>query len=236
VLQALGGEPCQCLRLRDFWHGRGDAQLASQYPSLGRGDPRVGATTTAPIPRAAAYQRMLASRRLVRARQTIAPVMIPVELSDIWAAMDQVRRRRRDHPFEGRRYTPTIEERLEAAVRPSIEKAMREVLPHIRDTAPISVGVWKDVPDEPRVLQGSLTTRGGFVAMSLPINWLNRVGLRGLAFVDGFFVLDVDQPAPATDLRATIVRWERQFGGHSNPVAKPARIRRLAGAWELFAA
>jgi hypothetical protein len=98
------------------------------------------------------------------------------------------------------------------------------------------VGVWKEVPNEPRVLQGTLTTRGGFVAISLPLNWLNRVGRRGLAFVDGFFVLDVDQPAPATDLRATIIRWERQFGSHSIPVARPARIRRVAGAWELMPA
>src|SRR5262249_60818674 len=108
----------------------------------------------------------------------------------------RVRGRRREHLFEPRRETPTVEERLEAAVKPSIEKAMREVLPHMRETAPVSVGVWKELPSEPRVLQGTLTTRGGFVAISLPLNWLNRVGGRGPALPARFFFLVVAPPPP----------------------------------------
>jgi hypothetical protein len=110
---------------------------------------------------------------------------------------------------------------------------MRQAQGHFRPDAALSVGCWKQSPGEFPILQGDLTSRGGFVTLSLPVRWLNRVWKRGLACVDGAFVLDVDRPAPATELSGEAVRWERRLGGHTVPVAAPCKIRRQAGRWQL---
>ena len=83
------------------------------------------------------------------------------------------------------------------------------------------------------VLQGDLTSTSGRLAISLSTGWLNRVGVRGLACVDGCFILEVDQAAPATALMGQAVRWERRAGDHSVPVVAPCFIARRGGRWCL---
>ena len=97
----------------------------------------------------------------------------------------------------------------------------------------ITVECGKGRPGAEAQVSGSLEGTGGSASLSLPLSWLNRVSGRGLAVVDGHFVLEVDQPAPATALSGRAVRWERRPGGASAPVAAPCTIRRWPEGWEL---
>jgi hypothetical protein len=51
--------------------------------------------------------------------------------------------------------------------------------------------------------------------------------------VDGHFVLEVDQPAPACELEATVIRWERRLAGRSTASAVPCQLRRGDDGWTL---
>jgi hypothetical protein len=51
--------------------------------------------------------------------------------------------------------------------------------------------------------------------------------------VDGHFVLEVDQPAPARELEATVIRWERRLAGRSTASAVPCQLRRSGNVWTL---
>jgi hypothetical protein len=171
---------------------------------------------------------MLAQLRLQFALQ-----LMPAELAQVFSSAQRVHADRRQQSVQVRPTRPTPEERLQAAAAPALEHAMRQAQASLRPSATFTVGCWKQVAGEPPVLQGDLTRRGGFIAISLPLGWLNRVWARKLALVDGYFVLDVDAPAPATDLRGQVVRWEPRLGGHSVPIAVACRIARQAGAWRL---
>jgi hypothetical protein len=166
-------------------------------------------------------------------RLQFAQAGMPESMLRILQAVDDVRRERRMRRTEAPPIEPSDAELLEARAAPALERAMRQALPYLRPHAPITVGVWKDVPGEPVLLQGDLTSRGGFVAVSLPARWLTRVWARGLACVDGQFVLDVDAPAPAAQLRARVLRWDKRLGGHWAPVAAVSSIERRAGRWHL---
>jgi hypothetical protein len=66
----------------------------------------------------------------------------------------------------------------------------------------------------------------------LGARWILGVHARGLAVVDGAFVLEL---APSTTgLRARAVRWEAQAGGTAQPVAALGRLGRSPdGMWRL---
>jgi hypothetical protein len=123
--------------------------------------------------------------------------------------------------------------RLEQEARAPLELAMRESLPYVWPQDPLRVAIWKEAPGEPTVLQGDFTSRGGFVAVSLPARWLTRVWARGLACVEGAFVIDVDAPAPASRVNGTVVRWAKHLGGHWVPVPATRSIERRGGQWHI---
>src|SRR5215831_18647805 len=79
------------------------------------------------------------------------------------------------------------EVRLQAAVAPACEEAMRRSRRDIRPYATMTVECWKRGVGEPVLLNGSLDSGGGALALSLSVSWLNRVWARGLAVVDGHF-------------------------------------------------
>lgn len=111
---------------------------------------------------------------------------------------------------------------------------MRRTRRDVRPYASIQVECQRRRPDEPLVLEGALDGTGGSLALSLPASWLNWVWKRGLAVVDGHFVLDVDRPAPAVELEGLAVRWERRPAGTSAPCAVPCRLSRRADrTWTL---
>jgi hypothetical protein len=111
---------------------------------------------------------------------------------------------------------------------------MRRARRDLRPYATFTVECWRRHPGERPLLHGSLHSGGGALALSLPVSWLNRVWNRGLAVVDGHFVLDVDRGPPATELEGRAIRWERRLAGHSSPAAVACSLRRDGdGGWRL---
>jgi hypothetical protein len=268
VLQALGGEPCPCVLVRDAfrWSAAG-ARLGPPTGWSARWTPatpsavRVGSATAGPTgvgspgarpssggARAALamhlrslrsdprFQRLPAEERdrwLAGMGARVAAEIIPESMADVFGEAARVRRARLARRADAPRPTPVPEERLQAAALPALEESARRSQRYLRPDAAIRVGCWMKPAGEWRILHGELTSRGGFVVVSLPVRWLNRVGARGLACVDGYFVLDADPPAPATELRGEAVRWEPRPGGRAVPVAAPCGIRRADGRWRL---
>jgi hypothetical protein len=244
VLQALGGEPelCPCLLLRDALRGpvprRPTSPPAAPWVSgapaaAGRQSPQR--RHWPPSIRQVLQQLPPGQRsRLLRATSgaQIAAQIHSEPMGAILAQAAEVRAARWSRPG-GVPARPVPEQLLQAAAAPALEESMRSAQGHFRPAATLSVGCWRQSPGEIPILDGDLTSRGGFVAISLPVRWLNRVWKRGLACVGGVFVLDVDGTAPATDLRAAAVRWEPRLGGHVVPVATPCAIRKEAGRWQL---
>jgi hypothetical protein len=251
VLQALGGEPCGCLALRDVFRGLGAPPGRTPGGGLWFAYPRVTPRPAASPARRQVmgplqvftqlsadpnFRRLTPEQRgglLARVRRSYAGQVVPPEMSQIVQLVDEQRATRQQRRAEAPQPKPTPDQRLQAAVQPAMREAMRWAQGHLRPDATLTVSCWKDRPGEPAVLQGSLTSRGGFVTVSLPVRWLNRVWMRGLSCLDGSFVLEVDAAAPATDLSGTAVRWERHVGGHLVPVVASCRIRRVDGRWRL---
>jgi len=266
VLQALGGEPCPCLLLRDALRGLGGSpgsvapaggwqyqRTVSASLRLGvSGSVRTTRSISVPIRpggQASDAQQLVRrlqsdpnflrlpveqrTRTLGRLRLQVARQSAPEGMREIITLAERVRAARLGRQAEARPEKRVVEEVLQAAAVPAVEDAMRQAQGYLRPQAVLTVGCWKHTPGEERILQGDMTSRGGFVTLSLPVHWLNRVWRRGLACVDGHFVLDVDAPAPASDLSGEAVRWQRRLGGHAVPVAAPCRIRRRAGRWQL---
>jgi AAA domain (dynein-related subfamily) len=131
------------------------------------------------------------------------------------------------------RERPAGEAVLSDKATTAMEQAMRQARGNLRSYAPLTVECWKAVPGAAPLLDGQLRSTHGWVSFALPLRWLNQVWMRGLARVDGYFVLDVDMPAPARVLQAHVVRWERQLGGHRKPVAVSCMIHRQSGEWHI---
>ncbi|MBO0837550.1 MAG: helix-turn-helix transcriptional regulator, partial [Actinobacteria bacterium] len=125
------------------------------------------------------------------------------------------------------------EQRLRRAAVPAFEAAIRAARRDLRPWASIAVECRKAAANGRPVAEGSLNANGCAAALRLPLGWLNRVACRGLAVVDGHFVVWLDQPAPATVLTGLAVRWERRRDGTSRPLLIPCSIRRWPAGWEL---
>ncbi|MGH9183979.1 MAG: hypothetical protein ACRDZ9_09275 [Acidimicrobiales bacterium] len=98
-----------------------------------------------------------------------------------------------------------------------------------------SVEVQLQRSGRPAMLTGVMDTVGASATATLGVAWVLGVWARGLAVVDGAFVLDIDaETASSPSPRARAVRWESARGEASTPVAAPARLSRDArGEWQL---
>jgi hypothetical protein len=243
VLRALGGEPCQCLLLLDACRDPGPA-----FPT--RGWRRVTGPMTA-LPPVSATTPMGLSALVQNPQLGALPVprrsvahgairrghlghLIPEAMIEVLIAAWEVRRERAGRQPPRAAGPAGAEARLQAAVAPACEEAMRRARRDLRPYAGFTIECWKQAPGDDPLLQGSLDHTGGALALTLPVSWLNRVWSRGLAVVDGHFVLAVDQPAPAAELEAQVVRWERRLAGRSTPSAVTCALRRgPRGEWRL---
>jgi hypothetical protein len=242
VLEALGGEPCMCLALLEACRepapelAQGPWRTAAFRPGMVRPTPQLlraqsmarftGSSQFSLMPRV----QQAAAQAAVRRYQL--HTLLPEPMREVLVAAWEVRRERQ---FRKPKPAPDrpAEQRLQAAVAPACEEAMRRSRRDIRPYATITVECWKRGLGEAALLNGSLDSGGGALALSLPVSWLNRVWVRGLAVVDGHFVLEVDQPAPARELEATVIRWERRLAGRSTASAVPCQLRRGVDGWTL---
>jgi hypothetical protein len=241
VLRALGGEPCPCLLLLDAcrepsvqlvpdrWRGsRGPAsplEPAAVRASMSRFVHRMPSSGMPPERQQAVLSSM---------RRTYLRSLLPEDMLEVLGSAWEVRRERRSRLTVPASVPATAEARLQAAAAPACQEAMRHARRDLRPYASLTVECWKRAPGDAPLLSGSLDHTGGTLALTLPVSWLNRVWRRGLAQVEGHFVLDVDRPAPARELEARVVRWERRLAGRSTPVPTPGTLwRGPGGDWRL---
>lgn len=237
VLQALGGEPCLCLLVLDACRqltvditrrGSGLARYSTLPAWLQRG-PGVMRRTLAELTRTPRFAAMPLPRQAeiaAQMRRQYVSAAIPDELRDLLASAWEVQRERRLRRPRPPAPPPAAETRLQAAAAPACEAAMRQARRDLRPYATFTVECWRRRPGERPLLHGSLHSAGGAIALSLPVSWLNRVWSRGLAVVDGHFVLEVDRAAPAAELEGWAIRWERRLAGRSTPSAVRCNLRR----------
>ncbi|MDP9403456.1 MAG: hypothetical protein M3P85_08995 [Actinomycetota bacterium] len=123
-------------------------------------------------------------------------------------------------------------------IRPEVLVLLREHLKFWmaeRGCRRISSAVLEVPRGAPASLQGQMDTVGVRATASVGGTWVVQVWGRGMALVDGGFVLEVlghDEHGAAAIVRAA--RWDEAEPGVFRPVAAPARVRRdSAGAWRL---
>ncbi len=125
---------------------------------------------------------------------------------------------------------------------PLMETMLRDrVLPALRASldwsgrrlgARTHVACWAVPPDEyasvhVRVQDGRSTA----VAM-LPLSWISRVYARGMAVVDGCFVVDVLEADDAANFRVLATRWQRRSGAASAESGE-ALVGRNGSGWSM---
>ena len=90
-------------------------------------------------------------------------------------------------------------------------------------------------PGQPVSMEGRMDTVGARATLAVNARWVVDVLGRGLALVDGGFVLEClghDEHGAAVLVRA--IRWDEDEPGVFRPVPAPARVRRdPVGAWRL---
>ncbi len=259
VLLALGGDPCSCLLIldavrdrtegsgRDSWRSAVYKARAPASPGAWRTASAVGVVSTAIAFTASGPREMLErlqkdprlsmlpkeqrDRMLADCRRRLVLEMAPSEMLLVLGTAAEIRQGRRRRDTVHRKHD--AQDVLQRAAAPAFEEAMRRSRRDLRTYASITVEVWKHGPGEAPLLKGNLTSNGGFAALSLPVSWLNRVWCRGLALVDGHFVVGVDGSAPESEMTGEAVIWERQLGNSSSPVTAPCSLRRLDGQWQL---
>jgi hypothetical protein len=233
VLQALGGEPCRCMRVLDgcrdpYVHLAGRQRGWGAYSAAGLQPPM----TRAPVPAPTLAQLGAFARRARPGWHAARD--LPEQMRDVFEGVMAVRMERKFRQPPPAPAPLSGEARLQAAAAPAAEEAMRRCRRDLRPYATFTVGCWRQKPDEERLINGYVDSTGGTLAMSLPLSWLNRIWCRGLAVVQGHLVLEVDHPAPATELEGWAVRWERRLAGRSTPIAAPCLLRRgVNGFWAL---
>jgi hypothetical protein len=98
----------------------------------------------------------------------------------------------------------------------------------------LAVESWIAAPAEAPTVCGLMDDAGGWAAASLPLLWLVDVWSRGVAVVDGCFVLEVHAEDETGDrLSVTAARWERRLPTGSTPVVEAAVVVRTDGGWRL---
>jgi hypothetical protein len=264
VLQALGGDFCPCLllvnALKDLtaaWPEH-SARARMWQRTVTSSPPRKrwaflplpglpGRALMPPPPQARQTMNLLLNdpnfRRLApdRQRQVLTSFrhqliqeMAPAEMLALLTKMGRIRSERLAHRPAAPSRSTDIEAKLQTAAAALFEQAMRRSRRDLRPYATLTVEVWKQPAAEGPTVNGSLDSGGGFAAVFLPVRWLNRVWLRGLALVDGHFIADVDAGAPASELQGEAVRWDRQPNGSSLPVLADCSLVRRGLNWELL--
>ena len=94
---------------------------------------------------------------------------------------------------------------------------------------------WLCLPGEEPTCAAWADSGGIYGALSLPLSWFTDVWMRGIALVDGCFVLGVrDLSGDEQSLRVLALRWAREGLETSKSVEAPALVTRARGEdWHL---
>lgn len=243
-LTALGSESPLCVEILEAWRRRRGIELL--YKVLLRDD-------TEPPPEAATFYgtmravlvrphssggrmspRMRAALQAMKADlegerqmwditliQTLPPVLRRMlALSELVS----LGRRWRDERYRRRHLkhvTPVVTPITHPLFAQSVRRWRRNLKPHATFTTELRlVG-----PGEPPTCEGWVDSGGAFAILSLPTSWFADVWARGIALVDGCFVLSRgDGSCDGSSFPVVAVRWQRQPGGISGARAAPAVV------------
>lgn len=229
VLRGLGGHPCQCLLAldalteydSDWAFDAATRSLAQQLRKSLESDRE--------------YTRLPESERrsiLLGIRRRLAMHILPAEIIAIADHASYLRRSRRD-PVHGPERPGCVTnpwDLAEAILRDTMYQVREDLSPH----ASVVADCWRRRPDgKPQLIHGSLSRNYGVVLAALRPSWINWVWMRGLAAVDGHFILDVSRPAPADSMEGLALRWDRTTGRQWSAVADRCSLRRHEGQWEI---
>lgn len=149
------------------------------------------------------------------------------------AAIVRAARHQHDSMWFGLR-AGELQTALSARVAPAVQESMRAWRRRMSSHNSLIVESWIGRPGEPANLCGLLDDAGGWAAVCLPIQWLVDVWARGVAVVDGCFVLEVAEDGRSADqLAVTAARWERRLPAGSTPVVERAVVFRVGDGWRL---
>ena len=127
-----------------------------------------------------------------------------------------------------------VEAALTGLALPLLEHSALEWRRNVRPSPVVNAELWLRAPSEEPACTLWADSRGPHGALSLPLAWFTDVWARGLALVDGCFVLEIMQPRRrAGSLDVLALRWERSHREFSRAVPAPALAVRGGGDWFL---
>ena len=249
---ALGADPPWCLDLVEAWPwadlevemldilsgwgGGGPARLTRREirnrmreakAGFSGGGKQLGLTKLTPDVRAAMQERVL--DRLREAYRMVLLQDLPPLLKAILAAKlaaDCDERWRTDEGFRkvyGRRIESMVSLQATPLLHASLEGVGRRVGPRT------TISCWLCLPGEGPSISAWEVNTGAGAAVTLPLHWLPRVWARGIALVDGCFVLDVLRD-DGDRVEALGMRWE--FAARTaRPVVGRVNLTREDGSW-----
>lgn len=233
ALRAFGGvsSSCPCLLLLDALASRVDWDFDA--PTLPTAMNALKSMTSD-----SDYLSLPAEERvnlLLRARHRLVMQAAPplAAVIDHAHQLHLTRQAQQAQPQGRRPPLPDLNKLLDGIAVPLLLQAMRAAQPALWKHAPLAAVCWKHNRGSTRLLQGWLTQLGGYIAVSLPPAWVTRVWRRGIAVVDGNFILSVDQPAPAVQLDAERLAWEAGPEDCLRAVAEPCHIHKVGTQWQI---
>ncbi|HVE91279.1 MAG TPA: hypothetical protein VNE62_03115 [Actinomycetota bacterium] len=244
ALTAMGGEPPLCLDVLDAWPWSGEEVELLDFLASGRSRPGLVTSRAQLIARLTQVQGQLTSRLAGGQHVSAAPIRsrlekelrlgllqrLPPKLVDLLAVTLVVGCERRwwyDDAFR-QSYGKQFQRVLEARALPLLEAGLSVIGRRLGPRT--SLACWVLPPGEQATLTGWAVSGGAGAALSLPLSWLPTVWARGIAFVNGCFVLEAE-PVPDR-VRVRAVRWERRTGS-TLPVTGDAVLSKGEGGWTL---
>jgi hypothetical protein len=152
--------------------------------------------------------------------------LLPAELREplALAVLEGAERRRVDTAF-WEQHGEYLQIMLGQRVAPAIEESMRAWRRHFAPQARFTIEVWVALPGEAPSIVGLVDDGGGWAAACLPLAWVRNVWAKGIAVVDGCFVVAAGRAARDGIRKALALRWERNHDVGSVPVLETAVIR-----------
>lgn len=203
TMEVLGGEPCVCMRVLRLWR-----EQFGMPPEF--------------------FAQM---QTWLGANAFLAPAEFSVvrELSMVLGWEREWRRT----SYLNRKHEQLLQRRLKERATPSL----RQHLTHWKERSGARVVGAATVQllrsDQAPAIVGRMDRVAVRASASLVPRWITDVWVKGIAVVDGAFVLEVSDAVSRSDLRVRAVRWEPGDGGELNPVDAPARLSYRGQAWRL---
>lgn len=161
---------------------------------------------------------------------------LPASLREALALSVIVNVERHWHDEDYRRtHAEHIESALAARVNEAFEQSARRWRRNVRPYARFEIQTRLVTTTEQPACEVSLGTGGAAGLLTVPFSWFIEVRARGIALVDGCFILSRAGASRRDEsLPVIAIRWERASQNTSRSVAAPAIVsRRPGGDWSL---